>query len=100
MDNRGFIEVETLMLSTIAGGASKTIYNSQLDRYVPKNSARTIFKESHSSRSWKSIWYVRTFRNEGMSVRHQNLQHDIWSFADYNDMMDICENLIASVCEK
>lgn len=45
----------------------------------------------------------RTFRNEGMSVRHNpefTMIELYEAFSDYNDMMEIAENMIASVCEK
>ncbi len=45
----------------------------------------------------------RTFRNEGMSVRHNpefTMIELYEAFADYNDMMEITENMIAYVCEK
>ena len=107
LDNRGFIEVETPMLSTIAGGASArpfiTHHNTlDIDMYL-RIAPELYLKRAIVAGLEKVYDMGRTFRNEGMSVRHNpefTMIELYEAFADYNDMMDICENLIASVCEK
>ena len=74
LDNRGFIEVETPMLSTIAGGASArpfiTHHNTlDIDMYL-RIAPELYLKRAIVAGLEKVYDMGRTFRNEGMSVRH------------------------------
>ena len=107
LDNRGFIEVETPMLSPIAGGASArpfiTHHNTlDIDMYL-RIAPELYLKRAIVAGLEKVYDMGRTFRNEGMSVRHNpefTMIELYEAFADYNDMMEIAENMIAYVCEK
>ncbi|MGG7143989.1 lysine--tRNA ligase [Clostridium nigeriense] len=107
LDNRGFIEVETPMLSTIAGGASArpfiTHHNTlDIDMYL-RIAPELYLKRAIVAGLEKVYDMGRTFRNEGMSVRHNpefTMIELYEAFADYNDMMEITENMVAYVCEK
>ena len=107
LDNRGFIEVETPMLSPIAGGASArpfiTHHNTlDIDMYL-RIAPELYLKRAIVAGLEKVYDMGRTFRNEGMSVRHNpefTMIELYEAFADYNDMMEITENMIAHVCEK
>jgi lysyl-tRNA synthetase, class II len=107
LDNKGFIEVETPMLSPIAGGASArpfiTHHNTlDIDMYL-RIAPELYLKRAIVAGLEKVYDMGRTFRNEGMSVRHNpefTMIELYEAFADYNDMMEITENMIAYVCEK
>ncbi|MBU5456089.1 lysine--tRNA ligase [Caproiciproducens sp. MSJ-32] len=107
LDNRGFIEVETPMLSPIAGGASARpfiTHHNALDIEMYLRIAPELYLKRAIVAGLERVYDLgRTFRNEGMSVRHNpefTMIELYQAFADYNDMMEICENLIATVCEK
>ncbi len=107
LDNKGFIEIETPMLSPIAGGASarpfKTHHNTlDIDMYL-RIAPELYLKRAIVAGLEKVYDMGRTFRNEGMSVRHNpefTMIELYQAFADYNDMMEITENMVAYVCEK
>lgn len=107
LDNKGFIEIETPMLSPIAGGASArpfiTHHNTlDIDMYL-RIAPELYLKRAIVAGLEKVYDMGRTFRNEGMSVRHNpefTMIELYQAFADYNDMMEITENMIAYVCEK
>ena len=107
LGNKGFIEVETPMLSPIAGGASArpfiTHHNTlDIDMYL-RIAPELYLKRAIVAGLEKVYDMGRTFRNEGMSVRHNpefTMIELYQAFADYNDMMEITENMVAYVCEK
>ena len=101
LDNLGFLEVETPMLNTIAGGAAArpfiTHHNAlDIDMYL------RIATELHLKRlivgGLERVYEIgRQFRNEGMDIKHNPEFTTIevyQAFADYNDIMDLTENLI------
>ncbi|MDR5659105.1 lysine--tRNA ligase [Serpentinicella sp. ANB-PHB4] len=107
LDNRDYIEVETPILDTIAGGASAkpfiTHHNTlDIDMYM------RIATELHLKRlivgGFDRVYEIgRLFRNEGMSIKHNPEFTTIElyeAYADYQDMMDITEQLVAYVAEK
>ncbi|WP_101908970.1 lysine--tRNA ligase [Marasmitruncus massiliensis] len=101
LDCRGFIEVETPVLHTIAGGANArpfiTHHNSlDIDMYM------RIALELHLKRlivgGFDKVYEIgRVFRNEGIDTRHNpefTLLELYEAFTDYHGMMDITEELI------
>ncbi|MBP0979634.1 MAG: lysine--tRNA ligase [Oscillospiraceae bacterium] len=106
LDNNGFIEVETPVLQTIAGGAAArpfiTHHNTlNIDMYL------RIALELHLKRlivgGFDKVYEIgRVFRNEGISVRHNpefTLLELYQAYTDYYGMMDLTENLIRSVAQ-
>lgn len=106
LDERGFLEVETPILNTIPGGAAArpfvTHHNSlDMDMYL------RIATELHLKRlivgGMEKVYEMgRQFRNEGMDIRHnpEFTSIEIYqSYADYNDMMDLTENLFRYCAE-
>ncbi|SDK88175.1 lysine--tRNA ligase [Natronincola ferrireducens] len=107
LDKKGYIEVETPILDTIAGGANAkpfiTHHNAlDIDMYM------RIATELHLKRliigGLDRVYEIgRIFRNEGMSIKHNPEFTSIElyeAYADYNDMMEITENIVAYVAEK
>jgi len=100
LDSRGYLEVETPILNTIAGGAAArpfiTHHNTlDMDMYL------RIATELHLKRlivgGLEKVYEMgRQFRNEGMDIKHnpEFTSIEIYeAFADYNDMMDLTEEL-------
>ncbi len=103
LDTRGYMEVETPVLSTISGGATArpfiTHHNTlNLDMYL------RIATELHLKRlivgGIERVYEIgRIFRNEGMDTKHnpEFTTVELYeAYADYNDMMDLFEALLAS----
>jgi Lysyl-tRNA synthetase (class II) len=107
LDNKDYLEVETPILSTIAGGAAArpfiTHHNTlDLDMYL--RIATELYLKRLIVGGFERVYEIgKNFRNEGMDVRH-NPEFTVielyQAFADYNDMMEITENMVAFVCEK
>ena len=107
LDSRGYLEVETPILNTIAGGAAArpfiTHHNTlDMDMYL------RIATELHLKRlivgGMEKVYEMgRQFRNEGMDIKHnpEFTSIEIYeAFADYNDMMDLTENLMRYVAQE
>ncbi|MHB1974542.1 MAG: lysine--tRNA ligase, partial [Acidimicrobiales bacterium] len=104
LDERGFVEVETPVLHPTPGGALArpfvTHYNAlHADYYL------RIATELHLKRlvigGFERVYEVgRIFRNEGLSPRHnpEFTSVEIYqAYADYEDMMELTEQLVAGV---
>lgn len=106
LEDRGFIEIETPVFSTEAGGAEArpfiTYHNTlEMELYL------RIATELHLKRlivgGFEKVFELgRIFRNEGISTRHNPEFTSIevyQAYADYNDMMTLTENLITTVTQ-
>lgn len=107
LNGQDFLEVETPMLHTIAGGAAArpfiTHHNTlDIDLYL------RIALELHLKRlivgGFDRVYEIgRVFRNEGMDTRHNpefTLLELYQAFTDYHGMMDLTEDLIRTVAKK
>ncbi|MCR4945072.1 MAG: lysine--tRNA ligase [Clostridium sp.] len=107
LDQKGFLEVETPVLSEIAGGAAArpfiTHHNTlDIDMYL-RIATELNLKRLIVAGMEKVYEIGRIFRNEGMDVRHNPEFTSIElyeAYSDYNDMMEITENMVAYICEK
>ncbi|MDY6268536.1 MAG: lysine--tRNA ligase [Selenomonadaceae bacterium] len=105
-DEHGYLEVETPVLSTIAGGAAArpfvTHHNTlDLDMYL-RIATELNLKRLIIGGMERVYEMGRVFRNEGMDVRHNPEFTTIefyQAYADYTDMMDITASLIQSVAQ-
>lgn len=106
LDGLNFIEVETPVLHTIAGGAAArpfiTHHNAQnMDMYM------RIALELHLKRlvvgGFDRVYEIgRVFRNEGMDTKHNpefTLLELYQAYTDYEGMMNITENMIRTVAQ-
>src|SRR5699024_58282 len=107
LDSEGFLEVETPMMHAIAGGAQArpfiTHHNAlDVDLYM------RIALELHLKRlvvgGLDKVYEIgRVFRNEEVSTRHNpefTMLELYEAYADYKDIMDLTENLVAHVAKE
>ncbi len=102
LDEKGFLEVETPILNTISGGATArpfiTHHNTlDLDMYL-RIALELNLKRLIVGGFDKVYEMGRVFRNEGMDIRHNPEFTELELYAayqDYNDMMDITEELFS-----
>ena len=107
LDNRGFLEVETPILGSIAGGAAARpfiTHHNTLDIDMYLRIATELYLKRLIVAGFEKVYDMgKNFRNEGMSVRHNpefTMIELYEAYTDYNGMMEIMENLVAYVCEK
>lgn len=106
LDNRGYLEVETPVLQTIAGGAAArpfiTHHNAlDIDMYL-RISLELPLKRLIVGGFDKVYELGRVFRNEGISVRHNpefTLLELYEAYTDYKGMMELVESLIREVAK-
>lgn len=107
LDNRGFVEVETPILTTLLTGAAArpfiTHHNSQdLDMYL------RIALELNLKRllvgGMESVYEIgRVFRNEGMDPQHNpefTMMEVYQAYSDLNGMMDLTENMYQTIARE
>ena len=107
MDARGFMEVETPVLNTISGGATArpfiTHHNTlDIDMYM-RIATELPLKRLIVGGLERVYEMGRIFRNEGMDNRHNPEFTTIelyQAYADFNDMMDLFEDLLSSAAQK
>ncbi len=107
LDNLGFIEVETPILNTIAGGAAARpfiTHHNTLDMDMYLRIATELYLKRLIVGGMERVYEIgRNFRNEGMDVRHNPEFTCIelyQAFTDYHGMMDIAENLIRNAANE
>ena len=106
LDERGFLEVETPILNTIAGGANArpfVTHHNTLDIPMYMRIANELYLKRLIVGGFDKVYEMgRMFRNEGMSIKHNPEYTAIelyQAYADYTDMMEITENVIAHMAE-
>ncbi|WP_062107731.1 lysine--tRNA ligase [Bacillus niameyensis] len=107
LDQEGFLEVETPMLHAIAGGAAarpfKTHHNA-LDMPFYMRIAIELHLKRLIVGGLEKVYEIgRVFRNEGVSTRHNpefTMIELYEAYADYNDIMELTENMIAHVAKE
>ena len=107
MDNRGFMEVETPVLNTISGGATARpfiTHHNTLDIDMYMRIATELPLKRLIVGGMDRVYEIgRIFRNEGMDPRHNPEFTTIelyQAYADFNDMMDLFEDLLSSAAQK
>ncbi|MBS4535702.1 lysine--tRNA ligase [Clostridium sp. D2Q-14] len=107
LDNRGYLEVETPILNTIAGGATAKpfiTHHNTLDIDMYLRIANELYLKRLIVGGFDKVYEMgRMFRNEGMSIKHNPEYTSIElyeAYADYKDMMEITENVVAYASEK
>ena len=102
LDERGYIEVETPVLNTIAGGASARpfiTHHNTLDINMYMRIATELPLKRLIVGGMEKVYEIgRIFRNEGMDPKHNPEFTTIElyeAYADFHDMMDIAEGIIS-----
>ena len=107
LDGRNFMEVETPMLVSNAGGAAarpfETHYNA-LDEDVKLRISLELYLKRLIVGGMERVYEIgRVFRNEGVDTRHNpefTLMELYQAYTDYNGMMELAETMYRTVCEK
>ncbi len=107
MDGRSFMEVETPVLNTISGGATArpfVTHHNTLDIDMYMRIATELPLKRLIVGGMDRVYEIgRIFRNEGMDPKHNPEFTTIelyQAYADFNDMMDLFEDLLSSAAQK
>ena len=107
LDNLDFLEVETPMLQTIAGGAAARpfiTHHNTLDLDMYMRIALELPLKRLIVGGLERVYEIgRVFRNEGMDTKHNpefTLMELYQAYTDYHGMMDITEGIIKEVADK
>ncbi|MCM8772002.1 MAG: lysine--tRNA ligase [Candidatus Omnitrophica bacterium] len=107
LDNNGFVEVETPMMHPIPGGAEAKpfiTYHNALDMELYLRIAPELYLKRLLVGNFEKIYEInRSFRNEGISSLHnpEFTMLELYSaYGDYEEMMELTENLICFIAEK
>ncbi|MBR2079198.1 MAG: lysine--tRNA ligase [Clostridia bacterium] len=107
LDSQGFIEVETPMLVSNAGGAAarpfETHFNALSEDFKLRISLELYLKRLIVGGLERVYEIGRVFRNEGLDTRHNpefTLMELYQAYTDYHGMMDLTENLYRHVAQE
>ena len=107
LESRGFLEVETPMMQTIAGGAAAkpfVTHHNSLDMDLFLRISPELFLKRLLVGGLEKVFEInRNFRNEGLSRQHNpefTMMELYQAYGDYELMMDLTEELIALCVEK
>jgi lysyl-tRNA synthetase, class II len=106
-EERGFMEVETPILQTVAGGAAAEPFSTHhkalgLDLYL--RIAPELYLKRLLVGGFNKVFEInRNFRNEGISRKHNpefTMLEAYWAYADFEKMANLVEELICYLAEK
>lgn len=107
LDDHGYLEVETPMMHSIAGGASARpfiTHHNALDMPLFMRIAIELHLKRLIVGGLEKVYEIgRVFRNEGVSTRHNpefTMIELYEAYADYRDIMSLTENLIAHIAQE
>ncbi len=107
LDERGFLEVETPTLQPIYGGAAArpfTTYYHALDQTFYLRISDELYLKRLIVGGYDRVYEIcKDFRNEGIDARHNpefTMLEFYVAYADYRDIMDMCEELIAYAAQE
>jgi lysyl-tRNA synthetase class 2 len=106
LDSRGFLEVETPIMTPLAGGATArpfiTHHNALgIDLYL--RIATELYLKRLIVGGFEKVYEIgKDFRNEGISIKHNpefTMMELYQAYADYEDMMEITEDMISTIAK-
>ncbi|RSK24901.1 lysine--tRNA ligase [Bhargavaea beijingensis] len=107
LDGRGYLEVETPMLHSIAGGAAARpfiTHHNALDMELYMRIAIELHLKRLIVGGLEKVYEIgRVFRNEGVSTRHNpefTMLELYEAYADYRDIMELTENIISNAAQE
>ncbi len=107
LENDGFLEVETPMMHPIPGGTSArpfVTHHNTLDMDLYMRIAPELYLKRLIVGGFEKVFELnRNFRNEGMSFKHNpefTMMELYQANADYHDMMELMENMVAHVAKQ
>jgi lysyl-tRNA synthetase class 2 len=106
LDSRGFVEVDTPVLVPVAGGALAhpfVTHHNALDQRLYMRIATELYLKRLIIGGIDKVYELgRVFRNEGVDQNHNpefTLLEVYQTYADYNDVMNMVEEMVSSVAE-
>ena len=106
LNRRSFLEVETPMMQSIPGGATArpfTTHHNALDMQLYLRIAPELYLKRLVVGGYERVYEInRSFRNEGLSTRHNpefTMLEFYEAYADYKDLMDTTEALLREMAE-
>ncbi len=106
-DSRGYVEVETPMLTPLATGAAARpfiTHHNALDIDLYARIAPELYLKRLIAGGFEKVYEInRNFRNEGLSIRHNpefTMLEWYEAYSDYEDLIRLTENLISELVEK
>ena len=107
LDERGYIEVETPVLSTIASGAAARPFvtkSNALNLQLYLRIATELYLKRCIVGGMERVYDMgKNFRNEGIDIRHNpefTMIELYQAYTDYNGMMELCEGLVSHAAVK
>jgi lysyl-tRNA synthetase class 2 len=107
LEDRGFVEVETPVFHTVPGGATAkpfVTHHNALDMDLYLRIALELYLKRLVVGGMEKVFEIgRVFRNEGLSPRHNpefTMLELYEAYADYHDIMDLTEQLVAHVARE
>jgi lysyl-tRNA synthetase class 2 len=106
LNGKHFLEVETPMMQAIPGGATArpfSTFHNALDMDLFLRIAPELYLKRLVVGGYERVYEInRNFRNEGLSTRHNpefTMLEFYQSYADYNDLMDLTEDLLRGMAQ-
>ncbi|WP_099224513.1 lysine--tRNA ligase [Listeria costaricensis] len=107
LDNQGYLEVETPVLHTVAGGAAAkpfTTHHNALDMDLYLRIALELHLKRLIVGGMDKVYEIgRVFRNEGISTRHNpefTMLESYAAYENFEDVMELVEGLVSNVAER
>ncbi len=107
MGEAGFMEVETPMMQVIPGGAAAkpfVTHHNALDQDMYLRIAPELYLKRLVVGGFEQVFEInRSFRNEGLSTRHNpefTMLEYYWAYADYRDAMDLTEDMLRKLTQQ
>ncbi len=107
LERHGFLEVETPMMHSIAGGATArpfVTHHNALDLELYMRIAPELFLKRLIVGGLHRVYEInRNFRNEGVSTRHNpefTMLEFYWAYSDYEQLVDFTEEMLSTVADE
>ena len=107
LQDRGFMEVETPMLQSLPGGATArpfVTHHQALDQSMYLRVAPELYLKRLLVGGFERVFEInRSFRNEGLSTRHNpefTMLEYYWAYADFREAMELTEDLLRKLAQE